>query len=1143
MFYILQFADPKYAPPPVGICHLQDQSLFNILVKNLEIDIGKAGKKNLIRLESLEHPKETDRLFEVEATTILTPLAAILTQVISMAATILAPTAVETVTIIIVIIRMGTEMVIMAITTTITTTTIIMEEAITATTDIKNKNSTALKLQTNATAPTAATTPPNWLLLNSSIAPLPTSSVPAVSPGVTVSSSSIPAVAGTTKRLINIYRGNQCRYGENSKERLLDNFNFTFQVRFSDCVEDKSLGNAAEFIQGLTTSRALADLDRFPTLLMTSGNSLSLGRALVSVMQQFNWKMFAYIYSTDQHQRCNFIRSDIEAAVDESNYDLFISYSRRVDNITLTTVRDILKEAAKSSRVFTLCFDTDDDKRTFFLAVNDLGLNIDDYVYILLELRSLQFNVTKVSKNMTGDQQTIPIWVDQGTPADGRDQDAFKGIAKAFVLDLSGDTTANLTQFRSDVIQKVTGWPFYCIECARANATSTLASQLSDTFYLYGIALNKTLRQLSNSLNSSASLQSLRGLTSRAQDIAYMEIKFSDSNWTLKAMYPEATIWANRAGIRPLDQPKCGFDGTKCQPDIWAIYGVYIVIAAILIVVLLASTIVFFIQTRRNEIRRLNLLWQVRFIELQKPLSRSDPNSASSAPSTLASKSVAARKFEFRTQLLAQDLNQIRAMCRVENDNLGKFVGLCLDGPTCMAVWRYYDRGSIQNVIARGTFAMDGVFMLSLIKDIANGISFIHTAPFLVCHGRLTSSNCLVDERWVVKVGDYGLERMYDEEPITPRQMLKPGDIYSFAIICSEIITKRPAWNIESNNEKLDEHIHRIKRGGDNAPRPSLETNEVTDLNNAIYHLIRDCWEENPRSRPAINQIRSLLRSMGGRNENIMDHVFRILEQYTTNLQQDVEERTKELMDEKKRSDLLLYRMLPRQVADKLKSGTTIEPESYDSVTVFFSDISKFADIASKCTPLQVINLLNDLFIMFDEIIETFDCYKVESVGYVTLVVSGLPRRNGIQHVKEIANMSLTLMTNVANFRIIHLPSETVTISIGFHSGPCVAGVVGLTMPRFCLFGDTINTASRMESNGRPGRIHLSSDANNLLQIAGGFKTENRGEVIIKGKGVMETYWLISRASDAADSNHKKDTNLFVNPKDPLYQQFLQSHK
>lgn len=117
--------------------------------------------------------------------------------------------------------------------------------------------------------------------------------------------------------------------------------------------------------------------------------------------------------------------------------------------------------------------------------------------------------------------------------------------------------------------------------------------------------------------------------------------------------------------------------------------------------------------------------------------------------------------------------------------------------------------------------------------------------------------------------------------------------------------------------------------------------------------------------------------------------------------------------------------------------------------------------------PLQVVNLLNDLYTLFDGIIGNYDVYKVETIGDAYMVVSGLPKTNGILHAGEAASMSLHLLDAIRKFRIRHRPNDTLKLRIGLHSGSCVSGVVGQKMPRYCLFGDTVNTASRMESTGQ----------------------------------------------------------------------------
>ncbi|ETN87056.1 hypothetical protein NECAME_01213 [Necator americanus] len=466
-------------------------------------------------------------------------------------------------------------------------------------------------------------------------------------------------------------------------------------------------------------------------------------------------------------------------------------------------------------------------------------------------------------------------------------------------------------------------------------------------------------------------------------------------------------------------------------------------------------------------------------------------------------------------------------MRTVDHDNLCKFFGLSMDGPQMLSVWRYCARGSLKDVIAKGSLQMDWFFKYSLIRDLCE----TKRSFFILGH---FSSPSLCWSTWMDKFWNMsGRRKMADNLWIAPEHIRDPlllptkeGDIYSFAIVCSEIITKKSAWDLENQDYDLDELVYKIKRGGRSPIRPLLETED--EHNSSLSLLIKDCWSEEVGMRPSCDQVKSLVKSMNqNKSSNLMDHVFNVLEQYASNLEDEVQARMKELTEEKKKSDILLYRMLPRQVAERLKLGQPVEPETFDCVTLFFSDVVSFTTLASRCTPLQVVNLLNDLYTLFDAIIDEHDVYKVETIGDGYLCVSGLPHRNGNEHAKEVAEMSFELLRAIRSFRIPHLPSEKINIRVGLHTGPVVTGVVGITMPRYCLFGDAVNTASRMESNGKPGRVHISTDTMKFLtEVIGGYKTEPRGEVIVKvspvafllsvgnaereGKGALETHWLLT---------------------------------
>ena len=135
--------------------------------------------------------------------------------------------------------------------------------------------------------------------------------------------------------------------------------------------------------------------------------------------------------------------------------------------------------------------------------------------------------------------------------------------------------------------------------------------------------------------------------------------------------------------------------------------------------------------------------------------------------------------------------------------------------------------------------------------------------------------------------------------------------------------------------------------------------------------------------------------------------------------------------------------------------------EMFDSATVCFTEIDGFKIIARSCTPLQLFDLLNTIYKTFDARIENNDVYKVETINDSYMVASGLPERNGDKHAAEIANLCLELMFLTPGLLVPHDPSLRLKIRIGIHSGATTAGVVGSKMPRYCLFGDTVNVASR----------------------------------------------------------------------------------
>ncbi|XP_025836512.1 uncharacterized protein LOC108736041 [Agrilus planipennis] len=288
-------------------------------------------------------------------------------------------------------------------------------------------------------------------------------------------------------------------------------------------------------------------------------------------------------------------------------------------------------------------------------------------------------------------------------------------------------------------------------------------------------------------------------------------------------------------------------------------------------------------------------------------------------------------------------------------------------------------------------------------------------------------------------------------------------------------------------------------------------TDELRNLQKELRHVIRDYVNEDLRiaaNNEALGiAILVVVLAVSPVIIWLVRNAVATIQLYAANLAT----KAKELKREKKKSDSLLFQMLPPSVATQLKQTRQVPAEFYASVTVYFSDIVGFTEIAAVSTPLEVVTFLNKIYKLFDARIECYDVYKVETIGDSYMVASGLPVKNGHKHVSEIASMALDLLAGSTQFKIPHRKSEKLQIRSGAHTGPVVAGIVGSKMPRYCLFGDTVNTASRMESTGEALKIHISSEMKKALDAIGGYKTEHRGLVEVKGKGLLDTYWLTQK--------------------------------
>ncbi|XP_070292357.1 atrial natriuretic peptide receptor 1-like [Salvelinus sp. IW2-2015] len=856
----------------------------------------------------------------------------------------------------------------------------------------------------------------------------------------------------------------------------------------------------------VTAGAAAIGFNMYTSITNTGPTHKKLGDFGVRLHRHFGWHRHAMLMFSDNKEDDRPYYFTAEGLYTQLQLDN-ITTADKVFNEQTGPVQydDLISDISQSARVVYMCCSWDTFRRLMVQFWRE-GLPPEDYAFFFIDLFGHSLR-----------KQPARPWY----RGDSDDHAAKKAFRSVKILTYKEPQNPEYKEFVSNLKTDAMNMFNFTVEDSLMNL---IAGGFYDGVMLYSQALNETMteaggrprgdtvtkRMWNRTYHGVTGLVQIDGAGDREIDFALWEMTDLDSgvfqivsvyNSTLKELVPVPGMkvqWPG--GAPPQDIPDCGFKNDKpaCLARTVTMHQMVAIVACFIFVIIVTVT-VFIYRKLKLENELAAQLWRVQWedvqmSDLEKVLRRAcsrltlslrgsnygslltmDGNFQIYAKTGYYKGNISAIKYvtnKKRIELTRRVLFELKHMRDVQNEHLTRFIGACIDPPNICIITEYCPRGSLQDLMESETITLDWMFRYSLINDIVKGMAFLHNSV-IISHGNLKSSNCVVDSRFVLKITDYGLasfrekSNMEDTHAYYARKLwaapellradspppcgTQKGDIYSFGIILQELALLRGVFHVE---------------GDTLSPKASS-----------------------------------------------VNHGLTAREKRANNLEELVEERTQAYHEEKRKAEALLYQILPHSVAEQLKRGETVQAEAFDSVTIYFSDIVGFTAISAESTPMQVVTLLNDLYTCFDAIIDNFDVYKVETIGDAYMVVSGLPVRNGNLHGREIARMSLALLEAVHSFRIRHRPAQQLFLRSGIHSGPVCAGVVGLKMPRFCLFGDTVNTASRMESNGEALKIHVSEATRVVLDDFNCFQLELRGDVEMKGKGRMKTYWLLGEST------------------------------
>ncbi|KAF8370540.1 hypothetical protein PRIPAC_76969 [Pristionchus pacificus] len=932
----------------------------------------------------------------------------------------------------------------------------------------------------------------------------------------------------------------------------------------------------------MAASSALADKRAYKTLARISTRSTnSIAEATCALLKHYRWDKYIYVAIVTNIGAVSYDRT---VAFEEVFHLRGVQVIKKVmfdeyADGTAMRASGLIQEVRNSARVIIFLFsNTREQSKEFMIAAQGEGMLASEFVFILPWLQVVPYSyetpLLPIESNTF-----FPICHDGGKEASpwiGTDASMLQNVkdqyANAIIIDdVNGFDNSIIVPFlervkeegmnENDVdIVSISHLPINIHPFGQANIYGYI--YLFDALKLYAMGARRVLNETNNPaavldgmrvwnairrmtfpgiVGSSGVASGMITMDDRAERAPlYRGFFISPSQDQVMAMaHMEPTMiepskcdglanrsgcydivvtdmmtnfWPSIDGRMPLDEPLCGFRNEKCD------YTLLIVGAALLLFLILLILSAYLIH---------------RLLEKQ------------------ALDKLPFRIYRDEVQLI--DEEQVKSMMKAAvHDNVNPFLGISFnEKEELLLVWKFCNRGTLQDVIYNDQIQMDNKFHGAFIRDIVGGLEYLHASP-IGYHGSLTPWSCLIDRNWMVKLTDYGVaepierweknqwitvdELKSDDDKSNAKQktsvlygapeMLKMrennkvrrvdqdwqrqttmkrqlGDIYGFGMIMYEIIFRSLPFQ---DSQDITELIDAVKDGS-RVIKPTIQDHKLIHMD--LSALVQDCWNSTPEKRPSLRRIKLNVETYLKVKGSLVDQMMRMMENYANNLEKLVRERTGMLEEANVRADKLLSQLLPSYVARELKEGKPVPAKTFSSATVMFSDIVGFGDMCRDASAAEIVNLLNSVFNGFDEFIARREAYKVETIGDAYMFVSGVPEENGFRHLTSICSIALDIHNFLHDYRAPHSSSLRVRCRLGVCSGPVAAAVVGLNAPRYCLFGDTVNMASRMESTGEPEKTQIAESTKKMLdQHYPDFITAERGQVHVKGKGQCTTYWL-----------------------------------